>query len=230
MMCALWKQICIYIVLKTPKMSSGVFALEVELNVADQQISRSWVGDTQINQRNSMGNLSSMNMNRLREPGHAQFLLILFVVLQFFFFLLKFCFVLFRRKSDSRVFFPPIVNMKSYPHVLPEEWMKTTKEARIVSWGKTHCNLLLLCTTCIMYVCACPHRIHCSRSAPSRPCPSCIRSDTLHHGWNPTLEEKHGEVMSSKKGQYITPQDYQSLWVHFYFLISPESDEGRSSP
>lgn len=127
-------------------------------------------------------------------------------------------------------FFPPIVNMKSYPHVLPEEWMKTTKEARIVSWGKTHCNLLLLCTTCIMYVCACPHRIHCSRSAPSHPCPSCIRSDTLHHGWNPTLEEKHGEVMSSKKGQYITPQDYQSLWVHFYFLISPESDEGRSSP
>lgn len=108
MMCALWKQICIYIVLKTPKMSSGVFALEVELNVADQQISRSWVGDTQINQRNSMGNLSSMNMNRLREPGHAQFLLILFVVLQFFFFSWNSALYCSEGKVIQEFFFPPL--------------------------------------------------------------------------------------------------------------------------
>lgn len=58
-------------------MSSCTFVLEVKPNFSDQHISRSWVGDIQINQRNSKGNLSSMNMNRLREPGYAQFLVTL---------------------------------------------------------------------------------------------------------------------------------------------------------
>lgn len=156
--------------------SSRMFVLEVKPNLSDQQISRSWVGDIQINQRNSKGNLSSMNMNRLRRPGHAQFLVTLCSSGQFSPVTLL-C-ILLTKKWFER-FFSCCKHGKLSP--CPQRINKNNKEG-------THC-IMSVTYYYLRFDCACPYRIHCSRSALTRPCPSCIRSDTLHRGWNPTLEE-----------------------------------------
>lgn len=143
-----------------------------------------------------------MNMKRLREPGHAQFLFFLFVVLHFYSRNSAFW-----TKSDSRYFFH--CKHGNLSPCCPQRINENNKGRSMLYHGVNH---IVSFFYYIQFNHAVPHRIHCSTSAPSRPCPSCIRSDTLHHGWNLILEEYDGEMMSSKKkkGMSITPQDYQS--------------------
>lgn len=169
-----------------------------------------------------------MKMKRLREPGHAQFLLFLFVVLHFS----PLPGILLKKKWFEVFFFFPITNLQSYSYVVPKEWMKTTKEARIVSWGKPGCKLLL---SCAVWLCSILTEVTVAEVLclvlilPAFTQTHCIVAERRLWG-----EKDRGVISDLKrkdrKGQYITPQDYKSLWLHVYFLISPESDEGRSRP